>query len=175
MSEPRSTALTLGPYAAGPPNGVLIGQPLARLEASTLFRSGAARMRRMVERDRLYVGAHTDFAVTVDGERNVVALMVSLTPPDQDCEDDCFGFEARDRRTDSPMPLSYSWAMLLQLAHEVLGLDAAAAIELLNNLYQPQYLPRTLGELRLSLVAGKRASTSARALVLLVTPAREDG
>ena len=165
----------MGPYAAGPPGGALIGQPLARLEASTLFEAGGVRMRRMVERDRLYVGTHTDYAVTVDGDRNVVAMMASLTPPDQDCEDDCYGFEARDRQTDSPVPLSYSWAMLLQLAHEVLGLDAAAAVELLNNLYQPQYLPRTLGDLRLSLVAGKRASTSERALVLLVTPAREDG
>jgi hypothetical protein len=175
MSDPRSTPLTLGPYAAGPPLGVLIGQPLARLEASTLFRDGGVRMRRMVERDRLYVGTHTDYAVTVDGERNVVALMVSLTPPDRDREDDCYGFEARDRETGTAIPLSYGWAVLLQLAHEVLGLDAAAAVELLNNLYLPRYLPRAIGELRLSLVAGKRASTSEPALVLLVTPAVEDG
>ncbi len=165
--------LSLGPYAAGPPAGTLIGQPLAALEGSTLFRDGGVRMRRMVERDRLYVGDHTDYSVTVDEGRRVVALMASLTPPDQDRADDCYGFEARDRRTGEPIPLSYSWAMLLQLSHEVLGLEASAAVELLNNLYRAEYLPRALGGLQLTLMAGRRVSTADKALVLLVTPARE--
>lgn len=167
MAPDETPQLSFGPYADGPPAGRLLGGPLADLERSRLFVAGGARMRKMIGRDRLFVGKHTDFAVTVDEQRNVVALMASLLPPDRDVEDDCYRIQARRQGSDEPIWLSYSWAMLLQLAHEVLGLPADQGAELLSRIYHPDYLPRTFGDLRLTLVAGKRMSTGEKALVLV--------
>lgn len=169
MASDGTTQFSFGPYVDGPPAARLLGGPLADLERSALFVQGGARMRRMIGRDRLFVGKHTDFAVTVDGQRNVIALMASLLPPDRDVEDDCYRIQARRDGSEAPIFLSYSWAMLLQLAYEVLGLPAEQGAELLNRIYLPDYLPRTVDGVRLSLVAGKRMSTGEKALVLVAS------
>ncbi len=174
MSNDASAPFSSGPYAEGPPAGRLLGGPLRDLEQSTLFVEGGARMRKMVGRDRLFVGKHTDFAVTVDEHRNVVALMASMLPPDRDVEDDCYRIQARREGANEPVYLSYSWALLLQLAYEVLGLPSDQGAELLNRIYLPDYLPRTIDGIRLTLVAGRRMSTGEKSLVL-VASVQEDG
>jgi len=126
------------------------------LEDSHLFVAGQVRMRRMVGPERLYIGDHTDYWVQVDDRRRVRVLMASLVPPDKDYEDDCYRFEVRAGE-DKTIRLSYSWAMLLLLAHEVLGLPPQDAQDLLNGIYKEGYLPRRFGDLALSLQAGRRA------------------
>ena len=124
-------------------------------------------MRRMVGSDRVYVSGRTDFMVhTIEGQR-VAAITATLLPPDRDGPDDVFCFRARRQEDDKEVPLAYGWALLLQIAYEVLGLPAIGAVGLLNGIYQDDYLPRDEGDLRLALVATKRFQTGERALCLL--------
>jgi len=162
-----SLPISFGPYTAGPPKGRLIGAPIHQMERSRLFEATGARMRRMVGRDRVYVTEHTDFMVHTDADRRVVAVTATLVPPDQDLSDDMFRFTARREADGKEVPLAYTWALLLQIAHEVLGLAAKDAVGLLNGIYQDGYLPRDEGDVRLALVAGQRFERGDRALCLL--------
>lgn len=165
--------ISFGPYADAPPPDRLIGQGVRELERSRLFEATGARMRRMVGADRVYVSERTDFMLhTAEGQR-VVAITATLLPPDLDGPDDVFGFKAR--RDDEEIPLGYGWALLLQIAHEVLALPALGAVRLLDGLYQEDYLPRDEGDLHLALIAGKRFQSGDRALCLLAGLKDGDG
>lgn len=159
---------SFGPYAEDRPAKCLLGAPIDALEKSHLFVAGRVRMRRLVGPERLYIGDHTDYWVQVDDQRQVRVLMASLVPPDQDLEDDCYRFEVRGDG-DRAIRLSYGWAMLLLLAHEVLGLTPQDAQELLNGIYKEGFMPRRFGDLALSLQAGQRAELAReRCLCLLI-------
>ena len=157
---------SFGPYADGPPVGRLLGEPIGAMEGSRLFAATSARMRRMVGRDRVYVSELTDFQLHLDDEQRVVALTASLLPPDQEVADEVFGFAAR--RDGEDIPMAYTWALLLQVAHEVLALPAATAAELLNGIYTDGYLPRDIDDVRVALLASKRFESGQKALCLLV-------
>jgi len=158
--------MSFGPYADGEPSGRLLGAPIGALERSRLFTACNARMRRMVERDRVYASEHTDFQVHLAADRSVVAVMATLLPPDQDLADDVFGYLAR-RDDGVDLPMALQWSLLLQLAHEVMGLSASDAVDLLNNIYRDGYLPRDVGEVQIGLVATKRFQSGDKALGLL--------
>ncbi len=151
-----------GTAAPPPPPAPLLGRSVAELEASRLFTASGARMRRMTGRDRLYVSEHNDYLVQVDDDRRVVALLATLVPPDEDRADECFGSSLR-----------HGDAMLLQLAHEVLGLAPDAAAELAAHLYRDGYLPRTAGPARLSFVAGKRFHGGRALCLVAALPGQE--
>ncbi len=166
--------VSFGPYAVGPPDGSLLGAPIRELEHSLLFTATRARMRRMVGSDRLYCSTHTDFQVHVDERRGVTSLIATLLPPDSPVDGSCFGYTARRTEDGADVPLDYGWALLLQLAHEVLAFPAAEAVALLNNIYREGYLPRTVGPVHLSHMAGSRFGGGERALCLLAE-LREEG
>lgn len=165
---------TFGPYAEAPPDGALLGAPIRDLERSFLFTATRARMRRMVGADRLYCSDHTDFQVHVDGSRGVTSVIATLLPPDRPVDGACFGYNARRTEDGAEVPLDYGWALLLQLAHEVFAFPAAEAVALLNNIYREGYLPRTVGSVHLSHMAGSRFGGGERALCLLAE-LREEG
>jgi hypothetical protein len=173
MNE-NSLTLRLGPYAEGPAETPLLGRPVADLEASRLFSMGGVRMRRMTGGDRLYVGEQTDYLVHLDEQRRVVAVVATLLPPDQDVADEYYHVPLARPRDGGPAELSYQWAMLVYLAHEVLGLGPGDAAQLLENLYRDDYLPRSLGGARLSFVAGRRFHGD-KALCLLTALPGEEG
>lgn len=175
MADDPASGFSFGPYAAGPPEGRLLGRAVGDLEHSTLFTAAGVRLRRMSGHDRWYAGEHTDYGVTVDANRSVVALMATLLPPDRDVPDTCYRVQVRKDGADEPLLLGYSWAMLLQFAHEVLGFPAAQAAELLNNLYRQDYLPLTVGDVRLALVAGHRMSDRSKSLVLVASLVDPEG
>ncbi len=161
----------MGPYAGSQEPRCLLGQSLAEIEASDVFRAAGLRMRKMMGRERVYVGAHTDVWLRVDDRRLVQALLVSLLPPDRDVEDDCFDVVARvdgGAEGKDAVRLSYGWALLVHLAHDVLGLGAEDAAALLNGIYRDGFLPRRFGDVELSLQAGRRhARRAERCLCLL--------
>lgn len=169
-----STPVSFGPYAEGPPERALLGASIRDLERSFLFKATGARMRRMVGDDRLYVSDHTDFQAHVDAQRGVSSLIATLLPPDRPVDGACFGYTAHRTEDDADVPLDYAWALLLQLAHEVFGFPAAEAAALLSNIYREGYLPRTVGDVHLSHMAGSRFGGGEKALCLLAE-LREEG
>lgn len=172
MSE-NTPKLQLGPYAEGPPGAPLLGRPVADLERSRLFSVGRVRMRRMTGGDRLYVGEHTDYLIHLDGQRRVAAVVATLLPPDQDVADEYYHVPLARTAGGGESEMSYQSAMLIHLAHEVIGLSPGDAAQLLGNLYRDDFLPRSLGGVRLSFVAGRRFHGDKALCLLAVLPGEE--
>ncbi|MCK6529571.1 hypothetical protein L6R50_19120 [Myxococcota bacterium] len=142
-----------GPYAEAAPAHAL-GRDLSELESSPFFVLGGFKLRKMVGRDRIYTNGETFALVGVDAERRVTQVVVSLLPSAEDHPDESYRVAARGPGG-QPVALSYQWAMLVHLAHGVIGLGARDASELLTRIFQPGYLPIERGGVRVDLVSGQ--------------------
>lgn len=143
-----------GPYASSTPPSPILGRELTELEHLPLYVLGGFKLRKMVGRDRLYTNGETWLVVTVDEERRVTEVILSLLTPDEDHPDERYRIDARGK-DGQPFRLSYQWAVLVHFAHGVLGLGPREASDLLSHLFRPGYLPLVRDGLRIDLMSGQ--------------------
>ncbi len=149
----REPITNAGPYAEKREATSIFGRSLEEMEALPLFVMGEFKLRKMVEKDRLYTNGESWLLVTVDGERQVTQVVLSLLPPEEDHPDERFRINARGK-DGQPLRLTYQWALLVHFAHGVLGLGPRDSSEFLTQLWRPEFLPILRGGLKIDLLTG---------------------